>query len=65
MSQLLVSVEGFGHGISILLDTRRIGSLASPCVRGRYQRDFELLGGVMLVTTGLYPFNTYFTLVGY
>jgi len=54
-----------GRSIPILLGAWSIGWLESLRVLGRYQRGFELLGGVVLIGAGFYLLNEYFMLVGY
>lgn len=60
---LLLLAFAMGRAIPILLGGWAVGALEELKVLSRYQRAFEIGGGLLLVLAGLYMLNAYFVLI--
>ena len=59
----LLFAFALGRSIPIILGAWGMGWLESLRILSRYQKPFEVIGGVVLVLSGLYLLNSYFFLV--
>jgi len=57
---LLLLAFALGRAVPILLGGWAVGALEAIKPLGRYQKAFELVGGVVLVLAGLYMLNAFF-----
>lgn len=60
---LLLLAFALGRAVPIFLGGWAVGALESLKLLARYQRAFEVLGGVVLVLAGLYMLNAYFLVI--
>ena len=60
---LLLLAFAIGRAVPILLGGWAVGALEALRPLARYQRRFEIIGGVVLVLTGLYMLNAFFIFV--
>jgi cytochrome c-type biogenesis protein len=60
---LLLLAFALGRALPILLGGWAVGTLESLKPLAKYQRAFEMLGGVVLVVSGLYMLNAFFLLI--
>lgn len=60
---LLLLAFALGRAVPILLGGWAVGALESMKPLARYQRAFEVAGGVVLVLAGLYMLNAFFILI--
>jgi len=54
-----------GRSVPILLGAWSMGWLESLQIVGKHHRGFEMLGGIVLILTGLYMLNEYLFIVQY
>ena len=59
----LLLAFALGRAIPILLGAVAIGWLESLSGLGKFQKPFELVGGVMLILSGLYMINAFFLVI--
>ena len=59
----LLLAFAFGRAVPILIGAAAIGWLEEFRVLGRYQRVFEVIGGLVLILAGLYMLNAYFFVI--
>ena len=57
---LLLLAFALGRSIPVVIGSVAVGWLENLRLSARYRRAFEIVGGLMLVTTGLYMLNAYF-----
>jgi cytochrome c-type biogenesis protein len=57
---LLLLAFAIGRAVPILLGGWAVGALESMKSLARYQRSFEIIGGIVLVLAGLYMLNAFF-----
>ena len=62
---ILLLAFALGRSIPILLGAWSVGWLESLQVVGRHHHVFEVIGGVVLILTGLYMLNEYLFIVNY
>ena len=60
---LLLLAFAIGRAVPILLGGWAVGALESMKPLGRYQRAFEVVGGVVLILAGLYMLNAFFIVI--
>lgn len=60
---LLLLAFAVGRAVPILLGGWAVGALEAFKPLTRYQRRFEVIGGIVLVLTGLYMLNAFFILI--
>lgn len=60
---MLLSAFALGRAVPILLGALAVGWLESLSVLEKYQKAFEIAGGVLLMLSGLYMLNAYFIIV--
>lgn len=60
---LLLLAFALGRAVPILLGGWAVGALEELKFLGRYQRAFEVGGGVLLILAGLYMLNAFFILI--
>lgn len=61
----LLLAFALGRSIPILLGAWSMGWLESLQVVGKHHRGFEIIGGMVLILTGLYMLNEYFFIITY
>jgi len=61
----LLLAFALGRSIPILLGAWSMGWLESLQIVGRHHRGFEMMGGVVLILTGLYMLNEYLFIIQY
>jgi cytochrome c-type biogenesis protein len=61
----LLLAFALGRSIPILLGAWSMGWLESLQVVGRHHRGFEMIGGIVLIMTGLYMLNEYLFIIQY
>lgn len=59
----LLLAFALGRAVPILIGAVAIGWLENIKFLGRYQKAFEVIGGLILILAGLYMFNAYFFLI--
>lgn len=59
----LLLAFAFGRAVPILIGAAAIGWLEEFRFLGRYQRAFEVIGGLVLILAGLYMLNAYFFVI--
>lgn len=59
----LLTAFAVGRAIPVALGGWAVGTLEGLKVLSRYQRWFEIAGGIVLIATGLYMLNAYFIVV--
>jgi cytochrome c-type biogenesis protein len=59
----LLLMFALGRAVPILIGAVAIGWLESMQVLGRYQKTFEVFGGLVLILAGLYMLNAYFFVI--
>lgn len=60
---ILLSAFALGRAVPILLGALAVGWLESLSGLRKYQKVFEIAGGVLLILSGLYMLNAYFIVV--
>lgn len=60
---MLLSAFALGRAVPILLGALAVGWLESLSGLRKYQKVFEIAGGVLLILSGLYMLNAYFIVV--
>lgn len=60
---LLLLAFALGRAVPILLGAWAVGALEGMKALGRYQRSFEVVGGIVLILMGLYMLNAYFIFI--
>ncbi|MVF23094.1 cytochrome C biogenesis protein [Methylocaldum sp. BRCS4] len=60
---ILLLAFALGRAIPILLGAVAVGWLENLSALGRFQKAFELIGGILLILSGLYMLNAYFVVV--
>lgn len=60
---LLLLAFALGRAIPILLGGWAVGALEGMKGLQRYQKSFEIVGGIVLIVTGLYMLNAYFVVI--
>ena len=56
----LLLAFALGRALPIMLGAVAVGWLESLSVLSRFQKSFEILGGILLILSGLYMLNAYF-----
>jgi cytochrome c-type biogenesis protein len=60
---LLLLAFALGRAVPILLGGWAVGVLEKLKFLSRYQKSFEVIGGVLLIVTGLYMLNAFFIVI--
>jgi cytochrome c-type biogenesis protein len=60
---LLLLAFAIGRAVPILLGGWAVGALEGMKRLGRYQRSFEVVGGIVLILMGLYMLNAFFIVI--
>jgi cytochrome c-type biogenesis protein len=60
---LLLFAFAVGRALPVLLGGWAVGALESLKILSRYQKWFEIAGGVLLIASGLYMLNAYFIVI--
>lgn len=60
---LLLLAFAIGRAVPIFLGAWAVGALEEMKTLERYQKSFEMVGGIVLVLTGLYMLNAYFIVI--